>query len=87
MDDTHLAVVHLVRDRSTAGAKHAAVEIAVVHAQHHAAYILVVMPTFPHAGIGVLVNEGLKNVIGIAQRTPPGLHIGHYASIKSYALA
>jgi hypothetical protein len=61
MDDTHLAVVHLVRDRSTAGAKHAAVEIAVVHAQHHATYILVVMPALPNAGIGTLVDEGLQN--------------------------
>ena len=65
MDDTHLAVVHLVRDRSTAGAKHAAVEIAVVHAQHHAAHILVVMLTLPFAGIGTLVDEGLEDVIWI----------------------
>lgn len=65
MDDAHLTVVHHVRNRSTAGTKHTAVEIAVVHAKHHAAHILVVMPALPYAGIGVLVNEGLKNVIGI----------------------
>jgi hypothetical protein len=61
MDDTHLAVVHLVRDRSTAGAKHAAVEITVVHAQHHAAHILVVMLTFKFAGVCALPDEGLQN--------------------------
>lgn len=65
MDDAHLAVIHFVGHGSTAGAKHAAVEIAVVHAQHHAAHILIVVFALPNAGIGTLLNERLENVIWI----------------------
>ena len=63
MDDAHLAVIHFVGHGSTAGTEHAAVEIAVVHTQHHAAHILVVVFAPPFAGIGALVDEGLEDVI------------------------
>ena len=65
MDDAHLAVVHLIGHRGTAGAEHATVEIAVVHAHHHATNILIVMLALPYAGIGALLDEGLQDVIGI----------------------
>ena len=65
MDDAHLAVIHLVGHRSTAGAEHATVEIPVIHAQHHAAYIFIVVLAFPYAGIGALLDEWLENIIRI----------------------
>ena len=78
MDDAHLTVIDLVGHRSTTGAEHTTVEITVVHAEHHATHILVVVFALPFAGIGTLVDKRLKNVIGLAQRTPPGLHIRRY---------
>ena len=65
MDNAHLAVIHFVGHGGTAGAEHAAVEIAVVHTQHHATHILVVMLALPHAGIGALLDEGLEDVVRI----------------------
>ena len=62
MDDAHLAVIHLVCHGGTAGAEHTAVEITVIHAQHHATHILVVMLAFPYAGISALLDEGLQDV-------------------------
>ena len=65
MDDAHLAVVHLIGHGGAAGAEHTTVEIEVIHTEHHATHILVVMLALPHAGIGALVDEGLEDVVGI----------------------
>ena len=62
MDDAHLAVIHLVCHRGTTGAEHTAAEIAVVHTQHHAAHIFVIMLTLPLAGVGTLLDKWLENV-------------------------
>ena len=62
MDNAHFAVVHFVGYWGTAGAEHTAVEIAVVHAQHHATDILIIMFTLPYAGIGPLLHKWLQNI-------------------------
>ena len=63
MDDTHLAVVHLIGHRGAAGAEHAAVEIAVIHTEHHAADVLVVVLARPHTGISALLHKWLQYII------------------------
>ena len=65
MDDAHLAVVHLIGHGGAAGAEHTTVEIAVIHTQHQAAHIIVIMLALPYAGVGALLNEGLEDVVGI----------------------
>ena len=62
MDDAHFAVVYLVCHGGAAGTEHTAVEIAVVHAQHHATHILIVMLALPLAGISALLDERLQDV-------------------------
>ena len=62
MNDAHLAVINFIGHRGAAGAEHAAVEIAVVHAKHHTTDILIIMLAFPLAGIGALLDEGLQDV-------------------------
>ena len=60
MDDAHLAVINFVGHWGTAGAKHATVEIAVVHAEHHARDVFVVMLALPYAGMSSLLDEWLQ---------------------------
>ena len=62
MNGAHLAVVNFVCHGGAACADHSAIEITVVHAQHHATYILIVLLALPLAGIGALVNKGLQDI-------------------------
>ena len=63
MDDIHFTVIDLVGHWGTAGAEHTTVEIAVVHAQHHATDILIILLTLPSAGIGPLLHKRLQNIV------------------------
>ena len=62
MNDAHLAVIDLVCHRGAAGSEHPAVEIAIIHAEHHATHILVIMLALPLAGISALLDEGLQDI-------------------------
>ena len=84
MDITHLAVIYFVCYGGAASAEHAAVKIAVVHAQHHTTHILVVVLAFPLAGISSLLDEWLQNESAVLARLEailPRFFVGHYAGI------